>query len=99
MVASRAEMLETPEIVVREMSAHMETLAADGDWAEVESLAVRLRSAVMNVAEEERLPLLHLAQLCTERVTAAAECARQEVSGRIAGIRRGQKATRAYASG
>jgi len=36
MVASRAEILETPEMVVREMSDHMEVLAADDDWVEVE---------------------------------------------------------------
>jgi len=52
----------------------------------------------MNVAEDERQPLLLLAQQCTERVTAAAQSAHQQVSGRIAGIRRGQKATRAYGS-
>ena len=98
MVASRAEMRETPEMVVQEMSAHMEALAADGEWAEVEHLAVRLRAAVMNVPEDERQALLLVAQLSTERVAAAAENARHEVSGRISAIRRGQKATRAYAS-
>lgn len=98
MVASQARMTETPEMIVQQMSEHMETLASNGDWAAVENLAVRLRAAVMNVPEEERRAWLIAAARSTERVAAEAESARQDVTGRISAIRRGQKATQAYES-
>ena len=98
MVASQAVVTETPEMVVQEMSEHMELLAADGEWAEVENLAIRLRAAVMKVPESERRGLLVTAVRSTERVASEAENARQEVTGRISAIRRGRKATEAYES-
>ncbi len=96
MVASQAELIETPETIVLEMSEHMQVLAANADWAEAERIAVRLRSAIMNVSETKRRSLLAVAQRSTDKVSAEAEKARQDVSGRISAIRRGQAATKAY---
>ena len=97
MVTSQAAMTETPETIVLEMSEHMQALAAAGDWAEVENIAVRLRSAVMNVPETKRRSVLAVVQRSTDKVAAEAENARQDVTGRISAIRRGQAATKAYA--
>ncbi|MDJ0939402.1 MAG: hypothetical protein QNJ00_06535 [Woeseiaceae bacterium] len=96
MAASQSVMADTPETIVREMAQHMETCAAAGDWSEVENIAIRLRSAVMNVPESERRALLLLLQQSTENVTALAEAARRDVTGRMSAIRRGQAAQKAY---
>ena len=96
MVASHAAMQDTPQAVVLEMAEHMETLADAGDWTEVESLAVRLRAAVMRVPETDRAPILMAVQKSTERVSEKARAAREDVTGRISAIRRGQAATKAY---
>ena len=99
MVASPAVMPETPEIVVREMAEHIEDLANEGDWAEVESMVVRLRGALLKVPERDRRELLLVVQRSTARVAAQAERAREEVAGRISAIHRGRRATRAYENG
>jgi len=99
MVASQAVMHETPETVVREMSQHIEALAREGDWAEVESMLVRLRGALLNVPEAERHELLTVVQRSTEKVAAQAERAREQVAGRISTLHRGRRATTAYENG
>lgn len=99
MVASQAVMTETPESVVREMSEHMEMLADAGDWLEVESLVVRLRSALLNVPEAERHILLQLVRRSTDRIAMQANTAKKDVTGRISSIRRGREATEAYGLG
>lgn len=96
MVASPAVMQETPETVVLEMAQHMQTLAANGDWEEVENLAVRLRTAVMNVPEGQRRNAIIAVQRATEEVAAEAATAQRDVTGRLRALRRGQKATKAY---
>ena len=96
MVASHAVMNEAAETIVKEMAEHMETIAAAGDWEEVERIAVRLQSAVMTVPEARRREMLVVAQQATERVTDLAREARGEVTGRMSAIRRGQAATKAY---
>ena len=96
MVASHATMTNTPESVVLEMSARMEELAAAGDWDEVEDLAVRLRSALLEVPEAERRSVLLAVQRSTEKVTAGARSARETVTGKISELRLGQVAKKAY---
>jgi len=96
MAASQKAMRESPQAVALEMSEHMETLAADGDWAEVENLAIRLRGAVMKVPEADRRTILLAVQQSAERVAAHAKEVREDVTGRITAIRRGQAATKAY---
>jgi hypothetical protein len=96
MVASQAVMTETPESVVREMSEHMEALADAGDWVEVESLVVRLRSALLNVPEAQRHILLQLVRRSTDKIAMQAKSAKNDVTGQISSIRRGRKATEAY---
>ena len=78
------------------VAEHMEAMAAAGEWSEVENLAIRLRSAIMNVPEGERRGLLVQVKSRCEKVAQNAEVARQEVTGRMSAIRRGQVATKAY---
>lgn len=99
MVASQAVMTETPESVVLEMSEHMQALAAEGEWADVENLAARLRGAVLNVPESVRRPLLAVVMRATEKVALEAESARSDVASKLSALRRGQIATKAYESG
>lgn len=99
MALNNARQAETPETVVMEMSQHLEALARDGDWDEVESLTVRLRGAVMNVPEDRRRAAIHEVQRVTDKVLAEAEIAHRDLADRLSGLRRGQVATRAYRSG
>lgn len=99
MALNHAESAESPETVVLEMTQHLEALARDGEWDEVENLTVRLRSAVMNVPEDRRRDAIHEVQRVTEKVLAEAEIAHRQLADRLAGLRRGQVATRAYQSG
>ena len=96
--ASPAALADSQESVVLEMAEQMETLAAAGAWSELEDLVVRLRSAVARVPEAERHDVLVALRQTTERVSLAANNARQEVTGRISAIRRGQIAAKAYGS-
>jgi len=96
MVASQAAISESPESVVLAMSKRMETLAAAGDWDDVEDIAMRLRSALLEVPEASRRPLLLVVQRSTEKVAEGAETARQTVSGKIKELRLGQVAKKAY---
>ncbi|MDH3747769.1 MAG: hypothetical protein OER97_06140 [Gammaproteobacteria bacterium] len=98
MVASHAAMTESPQSVVLEMSEHMQALAAKGDWSEVENLAARLRGALLDVPEAERRSVLMAVHRATEKVAAEAISARSDVTGKLSALRRGQVATKAYAS-
>ena len=98
MAANPAAIHETPESVALEMAEHMETLAAAGAWSELEDLVVRLRRAVMRVPETERHDVLVAVRQTTERVALAAANARQDVTGRLSALRRGQVAAKAYGS-
>jgi len=79
-----------------EISERMHDLASDGEWDEIESLAVELRRAVMTVAESDRRPLLLALQRSTATVTAEAKAAREDIGGKISELRRGQVAKKAY---
>jgi len=96
MVASHAVIADTPESIVLEMSRRMETLAAAGDWDDVEDIAMRLRSAVLDIPEADRRPVLLALQRSTDKVAEAAATARQTVSGKIKELRLGQVAKKAY---
>lgn len=96
MVASHAVIADTPESKVLEMSKRMEMLAAAGDWDDVEDITVRLRSALLEVPEANRRPLLLAVQRSTEKVAEGATTARQSVSGKIKELRLGQVAKKAY---
>lgn len=99
MALDNARKPETPETIVTEMTQHLEALARDGEWDEVENLTVRLRGAVMNVPEDRRRDAIHEVQRVTEKVLAEAEIAHRDLADRLSGLRRGQVATRAYQSG
>lgn len=96
MAASRSALKEKPEAVVVEMSEHMQMLADEGDWTEVENIAIRLRSAVMNVPESQRRQVMQTVQRATAEVASKAADAHKDVSGKLRALRRGQKATKAY---
>lgn len=87
---------EAPEAAVREMSEHMSTLAAAGEWDEIERLAIRLRGAVTGVPENRRRDLMEELQRKLANVTEAARSARRDVSRELGQLRRGRIAARAY---
>lgn len=96
MAAGSAQRTQTPETIVREMSAHLEELAAAGEWRDVEQLMAQLHGALMSVPEYERRPLVLVVQRTVEAVADIVQGARDEVAGRISTLRRGQRAAKAY---
>jgi len=96
MAANQAAVAQSAASIALEMSEHIETLAAAGDWDEVEDIVVRLRSAVMNVPESERYAVIHAVQSSLEKVADRAKSARQDVTVKVTELRRGQAAKKAY---
>lgn len=96
MVAAQATVEQSASTIALELSAQMEVLASYGDWDQVEELAVRLRAVVMNVPENERRSVIKAVQRHTEKVTDQARQARQDVTGKIHELRKGQAAKKAY---
>jgi len=86
----------TPEEIVLQMTASMEALATEEDWQGVENISEKLRRLVLQVPEDQRGDTLLAVQRSVEKVKAAALEARHQVSDRLAGIKRGKDATRAY---
>ena len=96
MAASQAALAETATTVALEMSEHIETLAAAGEWDDVEDTVARLRSTIMRVPEAERRSVILEVQAGLERVVVAATSARESITGKISELRRGQAAKKAY---
>lgn len=96
MAANPAALREQPGVEALEMVEQMRALADAGDWTEVESLAVRLKSAVMQVPESLRRDVLIAVQRATREVADKAEDARSDVTDRLSALRLGQKAAKAY---
>ncbi|MDJ0911158.1 MAG: hypothetical protein QNI99_18390 [Woeseiaceae bacterium] len=96
MAAGSAERTQTPEMIVREMSEHLEELAAAGEWQDVERLMGQLHSVLLSVPEYERRPLVVVVQRSVEAVAENVRAARDDVAGRISTLRRGQRAAKAY---
>ena len=72
MVANRATAEVCPGGMAREMAKNMEELASNGQWKGVEHIAVRLRSAVLEVPEDERREVMEFVSYCLERIAGAA---------------------------
>ena len=98
MAGNHAIQEQSPAEAVQEMAEAMEAMAMQGEWERVEDFAVRLRGAVMQVPEHERRSLLLAVRHITEKVHAAAENAREEVTDKLSSIRRGRDAAKAYES-
>ena len=96
MVANRATTEVSPVNMAREMARNMEQLAAEGQWSGVERIAVRLRSVVLEVPENERREIMEFVNYALERVRTQALSSRGEVAGKLSEIRRGRDAARAY---
>jgi len=96
MVASQAAITESAATIALEMAEHMETLAAAGEWDQIEDIVARVRGVVMNVPENERRAIIQSVQRSAERVADEARMARQDVTGKISELRRGQAAKKAY---
>lgn len=90
---------ETPAGQVRQLLSDIEDRAVSGDWSGVEELTASLRAALLAVPEHTRRPLVLEVQQATEKVTLIAMDARAEVGERIATVRRGQAASKAYGGG
>ena len=98
MVASQAAMRERPEAVVLEVAESMARHADAGEWERVEELAVRIRSAIMEVPEDQRRDVVLDVQRRLQHVNEMAEKYRGDIADRLSVIRRGRHAARAYTS-
>ncbi len=96
MGAGSAERTQTPEMIVRDMAADLEELAAAGEWKDLERLMGQLHSALLSVPEYERRPLVLAVQKSVEAAAEHVSTARDDVAGRISTLRRGQRAAKAY---
>ncbi len=96
MGAGSAERTQTPEMIVREMAAHLGDLSAAGEWKDLERLMGQLHSALLSVPEYERRPLVLTVQKSVDTAAERVSAARDEVAGRISTLRRGQRAAKAY---
>lgn len=98
MVASRATMEASPGNMAREMANNMVRLADEGQWSGAEHVASRLRSAVLDVPDDERPEVMQFVNQCLERVKTRALCSRNEVATKMSEVRRGRDAAKAYGS-
>lgn len=96
MVANLTTLDTTPEAVVLNMLERIEALASNGEWDSTERLAVRIRSALLDVPEDARHSILVAVAQSVERVQTMVLSSRNEVTEQLSGIRRGRAATRAY---
>lgn len=96
MAANQATLKQTPDEIVAEMSASLSVFASEGEWDRVEEIIVRLRSAVMLVPEDRRVDAIMLASQSIDEVEMSAGTARREVTTKLAAIRRGETAKKAY---
>lgn len=96
MEATRPLIQESPRDTALDMLNEMLALAKRGDWQQLETVAVMLRGAILDVPEAERAEILHAARQTADKVRSLAEEARGDVMSRLKAIRRGQSAARAY---
>jgi hypothetical protein len=96
MVAHPESLEHTAEATVLAMCTRMEELAVAGDWDDVEDIAERLRTAVMQVPEADRRAVLLAVKRSTDKVEAGAKKARDNVTDKLSELRRGQAAKKAY---
>ena len=83
---------------VAELLARMESCASAGEWERVESLAIRIRNAVMQVPEDKRRDVMLATRRCLMQVQSLAKSAHHETAEKLTAIRRGKQVTRAYAA-
>ena len=98
MAASPSAMEGKPESGISELIESMEHRARDGQWEDIENLAVKLRAAVMLVPAHERREALLAAGRSLEAVRALALEAKDQVTEKLSAIRRGKDAAKAYAA-
>ena len=98
MVASQAVMEQGPLGTVMELTAEMESFAAGGNWERVEQIAQRIRDAVMDVPDSQRREALVEAQRGMEQVRSLALDAKNDVTGKLAALKRGAHVRKAYAA-
>ena len=96
MAANQAMIDASPAEIAVDMMARMEALAASSEWSRVEQLAVRLKSAVLDVPENERQSVAVAIAHSLERVQTIALVSHGEVKEKLSEIHRGRAATRAY---
>lgn len=96
MPADRAASGDEAGAIVRALSRQIDALAAAGKWAEVEACVVRLQREVINIPAAERRDALLTFRSAVVKAAAGARSAREHVSGKLAGLRRGKAARKAY---
>ncbi|NNF41326.1 MAG: hypothetical protein HKN64_08085 [Woeseiaceae bacterium] len=85
--------------VEREFHAVLEQLEAHAvaaDWDDVEALTAKVRLLVLEIPAANRRSALLAAQRCVNRAEAAANSAREALSGRLRDLSRGKAAKKAY---
>ncbi len=96
MVANQATVETSPSDLAMDTVSRMEELAVNGEWYRVEKLAVRLKSVILEIPDNERQSLLAAVNRRFERVQTIALVSRNELKDKLSEIRRGRIATRAY---
>lgn len=96
MVANKATIDQSPGDRAMEMVNRMDELAAKGEWNSVEQLAVRLKSAVLEIPDFQRQSLIVAVNRVFERVQTTALVSRNELKDKLTEIRRGRVAAQAY---
>ncbi len=86
----------SPTDMAMDMVSRMESLSANGEWNRVERLALRLKSAILEIPESEREAVVIAVSRRFERVQTVALVSRSELTDKLSEIRRGRVATRAY---
>lgn len=96
-MAAKQQAIElSPADEALRIALKMAELAEAGEWSDVEQLALKVQRAVVKVPEAHRRQVILDIQRTTERVAAGAADAREEVTGKLTDLRRGQAATEAY---
>lgn len=96
MVAAQAVVKKSASTTALEISERMKELAATGEWNRIEEILVSLEAAVMDIPEDERRKTIIEVQRCASTITDQAREARQDVTGKIHELRKGQAAKKAY---
>lgn len=96
MVASPANIESRPSEVALELIDSMQILLQNAEWQRIEKLVLRVRNVVLELPEDERLPILTAMNNCIERVRSEALVSRANIKDKLSEIQRGRVATQAY---
>ena len=79
-----------------DLAERMQSLADAGDWEDVETLVRELNEAVTRVPDAERWQVVQALRRRLDTVAGMARQAREDVSGQLSKLRRGEEVRKAY---